>query len=204
MWHIPKTSPDQEKNIAFQATVDYIQKRPSPCYAITDAARDDTILEFVQQNSDIVHCLYRGDAKIRLANYAPYLFRVDPGDSAIRRFLNKGWGQSWYILLTGSSAIDAVLTQLRKTLIVRPEAGKSLYFRFYDPRVLRSYLPLCSQADIAKLMGKDIETLFCETHDAKHLFQCHAHTTSLIKRISGTQRDYRQSRTPLIETPAYG
>lgn len=184
--------------------VDYIQQIQTACYAVTDATRDDAILEFIRQNSDIAHCLYRGDARIRLANYAPYLFRIELGDTAIRRFLTEGWGQSWYILLAGSSTIEAILIQLRKALIVRSEAGKDLYFRFYDPRVLRSYLPLCSQADVAKLMGKAIETLFCETHDAQHLFQCHAHPTSLIKRISGVQRDYRQSRTPLIENPAYG
>jgi hypothetical protein len=204
MWRIPKASLEAEKKLAFQATIDYIQDTPSPCYAVTDAARDDAILKFIEENSDAVHCLYRGDAKIRLANYAPYLFRVDPGDSAVRRFLSNGWGQSWYILLTSPSPINAILTQLRKTLIVHSEAGKALYFRFYDPRVLRSYLPLCSQDDITKLMGKQIETLFCETHDAKQLFECHAHITSLIKRISGTQRDYHQSRTPLIENPTYG
>jgi hypothetical protein len=204
MWQIPKASPEAEKKIAFQATLDRIQHTSSPCFAITDAARDDAILKFIQENNDAVHCLYRGDAKIRLANYAPYLFRVDPGDSAIHRFLSNGWGLNWYILLTSSYPIDEVLTQLRKTLIVNSETGKALYFRFYDPRVLRSYLPLCSQADITKLMGKQIETLFCESHDAKQLFQCHARSSSLIKRISGTQRDYRQFRTPLIENPAYG
>jgi hypothetical protein len=204
MWHLPEASSEQKNNNAFQATADYIRQSQSPCYAITDAARDDAIVQFVQQNSDIVHCLYRGDTAIRLANYAPYLFRIGLGDNAIHRFLTEGWGQSWYILLASTSPIEAILIQLRKTLIVRSEAGKDLYFRFYDPRVLRSYLPLCSQGDIAKLMGKDIETLFCETHDAKQLFQCHAHPTSLIKRIGGTQRDYYQSYTPLIENPAYG
>ncbi len=204
MWPIPKASPEAANKRAFQAMLDYLQQSPSACYAVTDAARDDAILRFVQQNGDIMYCLYRGDAKLRLANYAPYLFRIDPGDRAIHGFLSDGWGASWYILLTGSSAIEAVLTQLRKTLIVRSEAGKALYFRFYDPRVLRRYLPLCNQAELAELMGKDIDSLFCETHDARQLFQCQAHATGLIQRIGGSQRDYRQSRTPLIEDSAHG
>ncbi len=63
--------------------LDYLRQSPSACYAVTDAARDDAILKFVQQNRDIAHGLYRRDAKLRLANYAPYLFRIDPGEIAL-------------------------------------------------------------------------------------------------------------------------
>lgn len=204
MWHIHKIPPKQQKKVAFQATVDYIQQTQTPCYAVTEAARDESILQFIHQNSEIMHCLYSGDTRIRLANYAPYLFRIDLGNPIIRRFLAEGWGHGGYILLSSASTVQDILIQLRKTLIVRSEAGKNLYFRFYDPRVLRSYLPLCSQDDVSKLMGKQIETLFCETHDAKHLFHCHAHTPRLLRRISGIKRDYRLSHSTLIENAAYG
>jgi len=109
-------------------------------YAVVDTARDDAILSFVRNRGDEAVCLYSGDARIRLANYAPYIFRLDPNCAATREFLAKGWGQSWYILIGSPRPIADIAWQLRKALIVRTDEGKDFYFRLYDPRVLRGYL----------------------------------------------------------------
>jgi len=37
--------------------------------------------------------------------------------------------------------------------MVHDEAGKPLYFRFYDPRVLRTYLPTCNASELAQIFG---------------------------------------------------
>jgi hypothetical protein len=204
MWRKPEIPPQPQKQLAFQLMLEYMQQFRSTYYAVTDAARDEAVLPFIEQNPEIAHCLYRGDTAIRLARYAPYLFRIDLGDPAIRRFLAAGWGQGGYILLSSTATLQDILTQLRKNLIVRSEAQEHLYFRFYDPRVLRGYLPLCGQGQLAKLMGEVIETLFCESHDARDLAVCRAHLSPFLRRIGGAQRDYRLSQFPLIENTLHG
>jgi hypothetical protein len=204
MWCNSEASGEPLRHLAPLELMEFIQQIRSPCYIVTEAARDEAILEFIQSNSQISHCLYSGNTQIRLARYAPYLFRADLGDPAIRRFINDGWGESWYILLSSRSHVQQIVTQLRKSLIVSSESGKDLYFRFYDPRVLRSYLPLCTQDDLSKLMGESIETLFCETHDAMSLFRCECHILQSGKHASDLKREYKLSQSPLIEHTVYG
>ncbi|HRO43103.1 MAG TPA: DUF4123 domain-containing protein, partial [Flavipsychrobacter sp.] len=41
----------------------------------------------------------------------------------------------------------------RKFLLVKTEDEQELYFRFYDPRVLRIFLPTCDQGQIREFFG---------------------------------------------------
>ena len=41
----------------------------------------------------------------------------------------------------------------RKFLIVQAEDGMELYFRFYDPRVLRIFLPTCTRNQLIEFFG---------------------------------------------------
>lgn len=173
-------------------------------YAVVDTARDDAILSFVRTQGDKAVCLYRGDARIRLANYAPYLFQIDTGCAVTRQFLAKGWGQSWYILIGSPHPIADIAWQLRKALIVRTDEGQDFYFRFYDPRVLRAYLAMSSQDDADKLMGNAMVTLFCESHDATGVTHCRAKPASMLSVLGGKSRDYHFGKLQLIEEAVHG
>ncbi len=37
--------------------------------------------------------------------------------------------------------------------MVYDEEGKPLYFRYYDPRVLRAYLPTCNESELQTVFG---------------------------------------------------
>ncbi len=41
----------------------------------------------------------------------------------------------------------------RHFLIVKDESGRKLYFRFYDPRVLRVFLPTCTKTQLREFFG---------------------------------------------------
>ena len=57
-------------------------------------------------------------------------------------------------------------SHLRRFLIVLDEdTGKKLYFRFYDPRVLRAFLPTCSKIQVADMFG-EIGMFLLEGEDA--------------------------------------
>ncbi|MEN8446404.1 MAG: DUF4123 domain-containing protein, partial [Cyanobacteria bacterium J06555_13] len=62
-------------------------------------------------------------------------------------------GNSWGIFLESFDTLEELQTHLRDLLLVKDETGRSLHFRFYDPRVLRTYLPTCNAAELATFFG---------------------------------------------------
>ena len=45
------------------------------------------------------------------------------------------------------------MRHFRQFLRVRDEAGREFFFRFYDPRVLRVYLPTCNSEELRTFFG---------------------------------------------------
>jgi hypothetical protein len=56
---------------------------------------------------------------------------------------------------------------LRRLLQVRTEARETLFFRYYDPRVLRAFLPTCDRAQLAEFFGPIQRFDLEETDSAK-------------------------------------
>jgi hypothetical protein len=48
--------------------------------------------------------------------------------------------------------------------MVKKEDGEQLYFRFYDPRVLRVFLPTCDRQQLSDFFGP-VDYFVCEDED---------------------------------------
>jgi hypothetical protein len=126
---------------------------PQGTYAILDAARNDKIYQMLA-NTDIEPlCLYKGDKATELASVAPYLINLKRKDSFTDWLINNGWGRSWGIFLRSLASIKELQRHFRQFLMVYDEEGTPLYFRFYDPRVLRVYLPTCNESELQTVFG---------------------------------------------------
>lgn len=141
-------------------------------YAILDAARDPRIGPLVQGTGLEHCCLFAGPLSPALRQAAPHLVHLAPRAGLALEFLRLGWGQSWGILAIAPP--DVTLPVLRRhfrTLLrVRSNSPGMLLFRFYDPRVLRVYLPTCVPAETARMFGP-IRYLLCESADAAELLR---------------------------------
>ena len=83
--------------------------------------------------------LYMGKSAEQIANVGPFLLS---GERTFHQwFLEHGWGRSSGLVLNTEVDFESCLKHLRKFLIVKSEDGQELYFRFYDPRVLKIFLP---------------------------------------------------------------
>lgn len=122
-------------------------------YAILDGARDARVHRTVVGSGLAHQCLFTGDLGTELAQAAPYLVCLDRESAATRRILSLGWGQSWGIFLTSPAAIEHLRRHFRRFLRVADETGKLLYFRYYDPRVFRAYLPTCNEGELDTIFG---------------------------------------------------
>lgn len=128
---------------------------PLQTYAILDAARDKVIYKKILNGGILEKCLFHGAKAAELAPVAPYLVHLKQNDLFTEWLLTQGWGNSWGVFLQAPETLklNELQRHFRKFLMVYNEDGKPLYFRFYDPRVLRVYLPTCNAKDLEIIFG---------------------------------------------------
>lgn len=135
-------------------------------HTIQDGARLERELDMAKRlNNDHVS-LYKGRPEEELAGVAPYLFLHESRSDFSNWVAHNGLGNSWGIYLHSPAAMEAVQKHLRRFLMVQMEdTGKQVYFRFYDPRVLRIFLPTCDTQQLAEMFGQVITRFVCEDED---------------------------------------
>lgn len=121
-------------------------------WGILDCARDPKLYLALLESKLEFRCLYSGKLPRELELVAPHLVELLPNNRLTARWLDEGWGQAWGVFLQIDDASN-LRHHLRKFLKVRSEAGQRLLFRFYDPRVLRAYLPTCLQDELLQVFG---------------------------------------------------
>ena len=122
-------------------------------WAVYDCARDPQVWSSLYASSLQRECLYAGALHPALERVAPYLVQLELDDRHTIKMLNRGWGQSWGIFLKSGTSAESLRKHLRKFLRVRGPGGKTLVFRYYDPRVMRIFLPTCSGPQLDELFG---------------------------------------------------
>src|SRR5215475_10878968 len=167
-------------------------------YAILDAAREASIpLKLYQQRAEFVS-LYRGEPEEKLASVSPYLVKIDTKPQTTEWILNEGWGNSWGILFLSSAGLDDLRRHFRRFLLVENPNGKELYFRFYDPRVLRVYLPTCTPFEAKRFFGP-VSVYLMESEDGK-AFQEFSRVGNRTITLSDLDRTEVPDSDGLLET----
>jgi len=139
-------------------------------FAILDGARAPGIYDDVLRSGLKHRCLYSGEIPETLARVAPYLVQLDRDDPATRLLIHNCWGDSWGIFFTSTAYLEGLHRHFRRFLKVRDEKGNSLYFRYYDPRVLRSYLPTCDRSELLFVFGP-VRSFFVEDEEPDSLLE---------------------------------
>jgi len=121
-------------------------------WVILDAARDERIYPALLTSRLEYICLYSGKLPDALKRAAPYLVELAPTYSFTRPLIEMGWGNSWGVFLRIKDASN-LRHHLRGFLRVQDESGRMLIFRYYDPRVLRAYLPTCNTSELKTVYG---------------------------------------------------
>jgi hypothetical protein len=147
-------------------------------YAVLDGARNANIYHALRKSSFEYECLYRGELDPDLAEAAPYLLRLERDMPFVHWLAGEGWGNSWGIFLLSAASLRDMRQHLRKFLMVYDPRGKPLYFRYYDPRVLRIYLPTCNAEELRTFFGP-IQHVMLEDDDSTTLVRFTAAAGSL-------------------------
>jgi len=133
-------------------------------YAVLDGASVPDLLDKFDALRPEYDCLRRGELKPDVAEVAPYLVRLEPGAEFTRWVLEQGWGQHWGIFALSPAQLREMRRHLRTLTVVSDPSSKLLWFRFYDPRVLRTYLPTCNAEDLRAMFGP-VTSFLAEAED---------------------------------------
>jgi pSer/pThr/pTyr-binding forkhead associated (FHA) protein len=124
-----------------------------PLYALLDAAVEPSILKVLRESKEEYQSLYQGSSGAQLVHFAPYLVRLPKDSPLLETIVQQGWGKNWGVYLICDQPLEELRKHFRHFLMVRMPDGKQVYFRFYDPRVLRAYLPTCLPVEIEQFFG---------------------------------------------------
>ena len=125
-----------------------------PAYAILDGAQNELLVGTLHAaGAPPWRCLFMGELEPDMAVVAPYLVELEQGSAFTRRLLAEGWGQNWGVFVTSQTPLPALWRHLRSQVMVYGPTLDPMFFRYYDPRVLRSFLPTCSARQLAQFFG---------------------------------------------------
>lgn len=131
-------------------------------YAILDPTRSPRILDLLRESVEYSRSLYEGDEGDTLWEAAPYLVELpDKRSRLVRELVTEGLVRRWGIFVVSDRPFKDVRRHFRRFLMIQDELGEEMYFRFYDPVVLRAFLPTCTAVQ-ANEFYQDIDAYLAE------------------------------------------
>jgi hypothetical protein len=141
----------QSTNPALAAAI--FGKGDIPVYAILDGASAPGLVKSLYEHEPEYCCLYRGELEPDMATVAPYLVRLEAESKFSELVLSEGWGAHWGIFVVSPATLRTLRDHFRTFHTVELPDQRTVLFRYYDPRILRNFLPVCNSAELATFFG---------------------------------------------------
>lgn len=155
----PKSSGEAESEETPEVArrmLDLAAQSQGELFAIIDAARGEAVMQKLAQGGGLYTSLFDGTTSQRHFAVSPILAECREGSELLRWLTSDVWGHSYAFFIVSSSSQPELVTHFRRLVKVKTEQDEDLYFRFYDPRVLRIYLPTCTKAELEHFYGPSI------------------------------------------------
>jgi hypothetical protein len=130
-------------------------------YVILDGARMQHYLDEAIALNPVHRSLFILDEEDPLASVSPYLFSYHPGQPFAQWLEREGHGQGWGSIFSSYKSFEFIYKHFRQLLIIKNESGEKFYFRFYDPKVIRTTLPAFDKQQLLQFFGA-IQSIVCE------------------------------------------
>ena len=160
-WALPQKGGSFERvsQVLFQET-------KTDLYGIFDGASSPDIYKMILSAKEDSRCLYRGELSEDLQLCAPYLVRLSKPSKIVQQLIRAMFEDNSGIIvrMEAGTDIDLVRRHFRRFLLVQTPEKKTVYFRYYDPRVLRIFLPTCDAEQLLEFFGP-IESFVMEDEE---------------------------------------
>ena len=153
------------------ADVLFGDRESSKLYAVLDGARITTLLDTLEELAPPSACLFAGKLDPSVARVAPYIVELERGGPFSDWLVENHWGKDAGVFMQSGTDLNGVRKHLKKFLMAKLPDGEQAFFRFYDPRVLRVYLPTCDQAEVDEFLGEAIECFLVESEGTEAVLE---------------------------------
>ncbi|MEO6670262.1 MAG: DUF4123 domain-containing protein [Ferruginibacter sp.] len=130
-------------------------------FLFLDAARTAGNICIAKELNKVHQSLYRETAGNILLDVSPHIFSLSEDSEFSNWYFENGWGKSWGLVIIAKMSFEDCWIHFRRFLIIKTDDKRELYFRFYDPRVLKIFLPTCDKNQILEFFGP-VESFICE------------------------------------------
>jgi hypothetical protein len=143
-------------------------------FAVLDGASVTGLVRKLWEHKAAHYCLFPGELEPDMAEVAPYVVELAAETPFTDWVIAEGWGEHWGIFAASPADLRTVRGHFRMLVQAFDEEGTPMIFRYYDPRVFRTYLPTCDGAQREEMFGpvalymledEDPHAMLCYTLD---------------------------------------
>lgn len=144
------------------------QARKDECelFGIIDSARNEDVFRHLISGGVRYKSLFEGTMDEQSYGVSGFLVECKMESSLFKWMTGEAWGESCCIFFTSKASFDDLFKHFQKFNRVYLEGDEVVLFRYYDPRVLRKYLPTCNRGELDIFFG-DVSFFYTEGHDRK-------------------------------------
>jgi hypothetical protein len=148
----------------------YLMSENTRLYCILDGASvPDLPMKLYEMRPPNV-CLMRGKLEPDMMYAAPYLAQMHADTPFTDWVLSESFGKHWGIFVHCRFSLKEMRRHFRALLTVYDEKGNPMLFRFYDPRVIRKFLPTCNGGELKTFFGNN-HAFFAEDEENEALLK---------------------------------
>ena len=148
----------------------YLLNNQTRLYCVLDGASVPELPKRLYETQAPNFCLFSGDLEPDMLYVAPYVVLLSPDNKLTDLVLSESLGKHWGIFVHCRHSLKEMRRHFRSMVNVYDEKANSMIFRFYDPRVIRQFLPICTPEELGIFFGK-VESFFAETENGESLLQ---------------------------------
>ena len=106
-------------------------------------------LLFLQNKFPVHQCLFKGTKDETLVDVAPYIFGIE---NEVEKFNDLELSLNEIIFLESTASVEELAQHFRDFIYQKVEE-RECYFRFWDGRVLKKFLPTCTAIQLYLFFG---------------------------------------------------
>lgn len=174
----------------------FLAKPGRPLWALLDAASAPQALVLMDAVGAGAECLFSIEAEAALSEFAPYLVPLKDRPELVRLLLDNCHGKGAVVWLDSDASATTLARHFRRFLMAAQPGGGWMFFRFYDPRVLRVWWPACTEAERAAFCGP-ARALWMEDENPARLLEARRAVASAGEPVPWSTSRFSLSRDHL-------
>ena len=148
---------DESKQVSVsEFLLERAEKEDCQLYGIVDSARNDEVFRYLVTGDVKYKSLFEDTMDVQSYGVSGFLVECEKESPLFQWMTTEAWGDNCSVFFISKSSFDDLFSHFQKFNRVYLEGDDVVLFRYYDPRVLRTYLPTCNRDEIETFFGKVI------------------------------------------------